>query len=419
MIHTPFWSRAGGERQILQLAVELQKLGHDITIFTNGINKESYPDLLRRVSLEVIPHPLARKLPRRLLPASAQPEIGHKNFERMQKVHSLRSWAQRIVGRQYYTSEFPAMIELGRKIPKDFDLINNHNFPTEWAAFLAKQRLKVPVVWMCNEPPFWFYNPSSKMGVNRVNWPLFEVLDKLSVDYIDKIMVLSRIGAGYVKNAYGRPSTIVRTGIETNLLHQVSGENVRRTHSLEKSFVLLQAGSIDPVKRQVDTLQALYLLSQKYDNIRVIFDGPGSHRELEALGKKLGLEKKVVFLHSKNDEQLAQVYAACDAFVYPSSTSTWGMGPTEAMGASKPVIVSKSAGASEVITDGVTGLLVDCEKPEEIAKKVEILVNDPQLRQTMGVKAFEFVKNNLTWEKYAQKAERIFQETLERSTSQV
>ena len=415
MIHTLFWSRAGGERQSLKLAAELQKLGHEVTIFTNGVNKESYPDLFKKVFVEIIPHPFTGKLPKGLIPAAAQPEIDQKTFERTEDALSLRKWMRRIVGRQFYTSEFPAMLELGRKIPKEFDLINNHNFPTEWAAFFAKKRLKVPVVWMCNEPPFWFYNPSAKTGLNKINWPLFEILDKISVNFIDDIMVLSRVGSGYVRTAYGRASKVVRTGVETDLLHSASGEKVRKTYDLEKDFVILQAGSIDPVKRQIDTVQALHILSKKYDHVKVIFDGPGSRREVEALARRLGVREKVLFLHSNSDIELSQVYAACDAFVYPSSTSTWGMGPTEAMGASKPVIVSKSAGASEVVEDGVTGLLVDFEKPEEIAKKVEFLINAPKIRQTIGQKAYEFVKNNLSWDKYAQRVEQVFLETLRRS----
>ena len=55
MIRTPFWGRYGGERQILRLAIELQKIGHEVEIFTNAINKESYPEFFRRVKVNVIP----------------------------------------------------------------------------------------------------------------------------------------------------------------------------------------------------------------------------------------------------------------------------------------------------------------------------------------------------------------------------
>ena len=61
MIHTPLTGRGGGERQILRLAIELQKFGHEVEIFVNAIDEEAcYPNLLRKVKISVIPHPLAR-----------------------------------------------------------------------------------------------------------------------------------------------------------------------------------------------------------------------------------------------------------------------------------------------------------------------------------------------------------------------
>lgn len=415
MIHTPFWSRAGGERQILRLSIELQRLGHEVKIFTSALNKESYPDLLSKVAVEVIPHPLAGKLHPKFLPGSAQPILDQRVLEETENVPHLRKWMRRIVGRQFYTSELPSMFELGRKISKEFDLINNHNYPTEWAAFLAKKKLKTPVVWMCNEPPYWFFNTDFQKGLNKINWPLFEVLDKVAVSYIDTIVVLSRIAAGYVKRAYNRSSIVVRTGVDTELLHSASGESIRKKHNLTNDFVLLQAGSLDSVKRQADTIKVLHYLSKKYDKVKLILDGPGQRGALITLSEKLCVRDKVLFLNSRNDTELAKVYAACDVFIYPSSKSTWGMGATEAMAAGKPVIISKLAGASEVVQTGVNGIVVDYAKPEEIARQVEILMDDPKMRKTIGANAYEYVKNTLSWEKYAKNIERVFQDTIARS----
>ncbi len=412
MIHTPFWSRAGGERQILRLAIELEKLGHEVTIFTSGLDKDSYPEFLEKVHVELIPHPFAGRLPSRFLPAAAKPILNRELVESHEESLRVRRLMRYLNLRQFYSSELPSMVEIGRKIPKGFDLINNHNFPTEWAAFLAKKRLHVPIVWMCNEPPFWFFNSKFRKGLNKINWPLFEILDKLSARYIDSIAVLSHIGGAYVEKAYNRASKVVRTGVDVTLLQQAKGDKVRRKYDLEKSFVLLQAGSLDPKKRQEDTIKALWYLSKKFDAVKLILDGPGSRKTLMSFARKLGISDRVLFLNSQNDRELADVYAACDVFVYPTSTSTWGMGPTEAMGASKPVIVSKLAGASEIIQSGVNGMLVDFENPEEIAKETEILMDNPDLRKQIGYNAYMYVKEHLSWETYAKNMESLFQETI-------
>jgi glycosyltransferase involved in cell wall biosynthesis len=129
----------------------------------------------------------------------------------------------------------------------------------------------------------------------------------------------------------------------------------------------------------------------------------------------LGVGDKVLFLHSTSDTELAEVYAACDAFVYPSSASPWGLVVTEAMAAGKPVIISKHVGTSEIIQNHINGIVIDWAKPEEIAKQVEMLINNPKLRRTLGENAYEYVKNNLSWEKYAQNVENVFLETISRS----
>jgi len=63
MIHTPFRARFGGERQILRLAIELQSMGQEVEIFTNGINEGTYPEFFDKVKINVIPYPIAGILP--------------------------------------------------------------------------------------------------------------------------------------------------------------------------------------------------------------------------------------------------------------------------------------------------------------------------------------------------------------------
>lgn len=414
MIHTPFWGRYGGERQILRLAIELQKIGHEVEIFTNAINKESYPEFFRRVKVNVIPHPLTGKLPAGLTPQIATPIIRQVPPEEAKRPPSLREWMRKIVGRQFYTSEVPSMLSLARKIPKGFDIINNHNFPTEWAAFFAKKRLKAPVVWMCNEPPYWFFAPEHKKGLRKINWPLFELLDRVAVSYIDEIMVLSHVSAEYVRKAYNRTATIVRTGVDTELFHNASGKDLRRKHGLEDNFVLLFVGGSRYARRS-DIIRALYHLSKDLDNVRLILDVARQRKMLTKLAEKLGVSNKVLFLNSTSDQELAEVYAACDVFVYPASASPWGLVVTEAMAASKPVIVSKQAGISEIIQNGVNGIVVDHAKPKEIAGQVEMLMSNPKLRKRIGENAYEYVKNSLSWEKYAKNVEKVFQETISHS----
>ena len=415
MIHTPFVARSGGERQILRLAIELQKMGHEVEIFTNGINKETYPEYFSKVKINVVAHPFEGSLPISMLPQMAQAKIRQTQEEPPSKSKGGRLTQKmlRFVLSQHYVNTIPAMLEIGRKIPKGFDIINNHNFPTEWAGFFAKNRLKIPVVWMCNEPPFWFF-ATDKSRFRNINWPVFELLDKTAVRYIDDIMVLSHVAEGYVTKAYSRPSKVVRTGVDTELFHNAKGGIVRRKFNLEKCFVLLFVGSSHYAKRS-DMIRALAFLSKKYHNVRLILDTSRELDKLIDLSEELGVKDKVILVNSRSDSELAEIYAACDVFVFPSSASTWGLVVTEAMAAAKPVIVSKQVGASEIIENYVNGIVIDRLTPEKIAEQVETLMNDSKLRKKIGENAYVYVRENLSWEKYAKTVESIFQEAIAKS----
>jgi glycosyltransferase involved in cell wall biosynthesis len=414
MIHTPLAGRGGGERQILKLATELQRIGHEVEIFTSAVNEEKcYHDMIKNLTVNVIPHPLEKKMPKWLTPVETQQRA---SYEETKGTSSLREWMRRTMGRQFYTIpyELPSMVNLGRKIPKGFDIINNHNFPSEWATFFAKKRLNIPVVWMCNEPPFWFFIPELRKGLRMINWPVFDVLDKIAVSYIDEILVLSHIAQGYVRRAYKRSSKVVRSGTDIELFHKASGISVRERHGLCKDFILLQVGNLEFNKRQVDSVKVLYYLSKNYDGIKLVFDGGGRREELMMLSEKLGVRDKVLFLHTNDDEELAKVYAACDVFLFPAQI-TWGLAVIEAMAAAKPVIVSNKCGASEIIQTNVNGIIVDHAKPEEMARHVERLINDSKLRKRLGENAYEYVRNNLSWEKYARTMEKIFEQTISKN----
>ena len=60
----------------------------------------------------------------------------------------------------------------------------------------------------------------------------------------------------------------------------------------------------------------------------------------------------------------------------------------------------------------MNGLIFDQSKPEEIAQKAELLLNNANFRRKIGEEAYAYVKNHLSWEKYARTMETIFEESI-------
>ncbi len=215
------------------------------------------------------------------------------------------------------------------------------------------------------------------------------------------------------ERAYGRSSIVVRSGVQTDFIHKASGKKIRAKYGLENDFILLQVGNIARDKRQQDSLKALHQLSRKHENVKLIFDGEGPKEELMALSKQLGLEDKVLFLHSGSDEELAQVYAACDVFVFPAQI-TWGLAVIEAMAASKSVIVSNESGASEIIQNSQNGFVVEEPNPKNMAAQIEKLITDSELRRKIGENAYKYTQENLSWESYARNMASVFKKAAEK-----
>jgi glycosyltransferase involved in cell wall biosynthesis len=379
IIHTPLTVWSGGERLVLKLAIELEKIGHEVEIFTNAANEKYFPNMIKEVTLNVIPYslPLTRK-----------------------------RWG--------YYKLLEGMFAIGKRIPKGFDVINNHNFPSEWAAFFAKRRLKIPVVWMCNEPPFWFFDSEQRKGLRKLHFPLFEILDKMSVRCIDEIAVMSNEDAKLVQQVYHRKPSLIREGVDVELFEKADGKEFRERYELEEDFLILSVGRLTYYKHPDDSIRALAYLSKRHENMKLLFVGSGTVKPYKELSLKLGVGDKVHFLGNVDENELANIYKACDVFVFPAK-QTWGLVVTEAMAAGKPVVVSDKAGVSEIIQNAVNGIVVGHANFKEIAQQLERLVSDTKLRRKLGENASQYVKSHFSWEQYARSMERLFEKAINKT----
>jgi glycosyltransferase involved in cell wall biosynthesis len=174
--------------------------------------------------------------------------------------------------------------------------------------------------------------------------------------------------------------------------------------------MLLQVGSLTHFKRPDVTIEALNLLAKKGHDVRLVFIGPEvaeTKRRLTDLLGKYDLSDRTLFLGPRSDPELRQAYAACDVFLFPSFQS-WSLVTTEAMASRKPVIVSRRCGVAEIIENGVNGFVADHGDYGQIAGYVEALMTDGRLRSMVADNALATVKNRLTWQRYAENMEAVF-----------
>ena len=157
--------------------------------------------------------------------------------------------------------------------------------------------------------------------------------------------------------------------------------------------LLLYAGRVSREKG-LDRLASGYLsMRRRRDDVHLVIAGDGPYRgELEAM-----LGDTATFTGFLRDEHLARLYASCDVFVFPSTTDTLGRAVAEAQASGLPAVVCGIGGPRECIRPGVSGFVADPGDEEAFFSKIELLLEDPRLRERMGRAAREFA-GSMSWE---------------------
>ena len=141
--------------------------------------------------------------------------------------------------------------------------------------------------------------------------------------------------------------------------------------------------SVGRLKEPKD-FESLFRAAARVDGdfrLRVLGDGP-DRPALERLLAELGLEQRVELAGDADDvpEQLA----GADVFVLSSRSEGLPMSILEAMAAGLPVVATRVGGIPELVDDGRTGLLVGAGDVDALAEALQRLVDDPELRRTLG-----------------------------------
>lgn len=108
-----------------------------------------------------------------------------------------------------------------------------------------------------------------------------------------------------------------------------------------------------------------------------------------------------------DDEILAGIYKNASVFIYPSLYEGFGIPPLEAMAAGCPVVASNASSIPEVVGDA--GLLFDPKDANDLAEKIEKVINDKSLAADLILRGKNRAKE-FTWDAMA---EKVYQEYLE------
>jgi phosphatidylinositol alpha-1,6-mannosyltransferase len=188
-----------------------------------------------------------------------------------------------------------------------------------------------------------------------------------------------------------------------------------REHSLRLSASPSTAARRDPVvlivarmqsseryKGHDELIDAWPLVLTRVPHARLVIAGGGDDLErLRAKVRDANLTASVEFTGFVSDDQLASLYEDAAVFAMPSRGEGFGLVYLEAMSHGVPCIGSRSDAATEVITDGETGYLVEQSDRGGLADRLVALLSDDARRDAMGAAARRDVTRRFTYDRFA------------------
>ena len=221
------------------------------------------------------------------------------------------------------------------------------------------------------------------------------------------IRLLWKNASGVVANSAGLQSlarrfapemeiAVIPNGVDAQAFHPASApsDTARPVQLLFVGRVVFQKG-LDVL------LRALAMLPSSLDfHLEII--GDGDQREpLTAEIRRLGLEQKITFSGWCDRTAIAARYRQADVFVFPSRDEGMPNVVLEAMASSLPIVATAIAGNEDLVREGENGCLVPPEDATALAAALTRLIEQADLRRTMGRASRAIVEREYTWQRVA------------------
>ncbi|MDQ3076554.1 MAG: glycosyltransferase family 4 protein [bacterium] len=194
---------------------------------------------------------------------------------------------------------------------------------------------------------------------------------------------------------------VIPNGVDTKIFTQQFSnpelEIVRQEIGKEPGERILITTSRLVVKNGIkDVISAMTSLPP---SIKFVIVGIGPlEQELRRQVEDLKLGKRVLFLGQKRYHDIPKYLAVSDIFIRPSLSEGMGNSFIEAMAAGVPVIATPVGGITDFLKDRETGIFCKVNNPESIKEKVELLLSDQNLKETISSHAKTMVLEKYDWD---------------------
>jgi len=272
----------------------------------------------------------------------------------------------------------------GLKYAKSRNLPVISNYSTNFASILHSYHLGLfePVL---NSYLKWFHNAS----------------DLTLTPSEPSRLILSRLKV--------KRTEIFGRGIDTHMFNPAKrSQAFRDSTGFEDRILLLYVGRLS-AEKDLDLLRTtMFQLNHKYyDQIALVITGDGPMKvELEET-----MPDNVIFTGYKKGNDLAEVYASCDIFTFPSPFETFGNVVLEAFASGLCVLGVNEGGVMNLIDHGENGYLAKSKDVNDFSYHLEKLILESKKREVFARNAMLFVQTK-SWENIFNQLMDVFQKQI-------
>ncbi len=368
----------GIESHVYYLSKELVELGHEVTVLTSGssqenVMKEEIRDgiLVRRLwtPFFFFNFPFMPTLLYHVSREKADVFHGHINSPMVVEPAAIGSWLRAAPFVVTYHADL---------VPEDVGLQN--------------MSLARSISWFYEN---LFKKMDAKVAARIIaTTPMYAESSDFLAEYLEKL-------------------SVVPNGVDLDRFRpDLESSDVRDRLGFSDEKIVFFAGRLIPYKGLDYLLTAFSELCKTRDDVRLVLLGTGPLMgDLQRQVHMVGLDEKVAFIGSVNEEDLPRFYVASDVVVVPSRSRSEGfsISALQGMACGKPVVGTRVGGVPFLVRNGQSGIIVEPKSWEQLSAAISRILDDSALASRMGEAGRRRAERFFGWRRIAEMIEKIYE----------
>lgn len=223
------------------------------------------------------------------------------------------------------------------------------------------------------------------LPVSAARRRIYRMIDKLSLRNAELVVAVSQAGLDHLRSTgvVGGRLRLIYNGIDVDRIAGAARDRPITPSGPVRVGMVAQLTVVKGWRDFLATIEAIRAMSR--DVAAVVVGAGPLQRELAAAVEQRRLGDVVDFAGHREDVENA--LAGLDVFLFTSHREGLSVAVLEAMASGLPIVATRVGGIAEQVDDGVTGYLADVGDVVALARSVVALIDDAELRATMGARA--------------------------------